>query len=129
MKAGTIIFPHQLFKQHPSLSKEREIFLIEDQLFFSGVQSLLQFHWKKLILHRASMQAYKRRLESQGYRVNYFEFENDLFQFLIYKKIEEIWFSDPENLRVKVMTNQLDRMGKEKLKQHLAIANRFLEEL
>jgi deoxyribodipyrimidine photolyase-related protein len=66
MKAATIIFPHQLFRQHPALSKEREIFLVEEQLFFSGVQSSLQFHKKKLILHRASMQAYKRRLESQG---------------------------------------------------------------
>jgi len=95
MKAGTIIFPHQLFRQHPALSKEREILLVEGQLFFSGVQSSLQFHQKKLMVHRASMQAYKNRLESQGYHVHYVDFRRDLFQSLLKKKIEEIWFSDP----------------------------------
>ena len=80
MKQATLIFPHQLFRHHPALSKEREIFLVEEPLFFSGVQSSLQFHKKKLMLHRASMQAYKKRLESQGYRVHYLEFESDLFQ-------------------------------------------------
>jgi predicted CopG family antitoxin len=40
------------------------------------------------------MQVYKKRLESQGFRVHSIEFENDLFQTLIKNKIEEIWFSD-----------------------------------
>ena len=95
MKPATLIFPHQLFKDHPALLKEREIFLVEESLFFSGVRSSLKFHRKKLILHRASMQAYKKKLESQGYRVHYIDFKNDLFQSLRQKKIEEIWFSDP----------------------------------
>lgn len=95
MKAATLIFPHQLFKDHPALSREREIFLVENQLFFSGVQSSLKFHKKKLMLHRASMQAYKKKLKSQNYHVHYIEFESDLFQSLIKNKIEEIWFSDP----------------------------------
>jgi hypothetical protein len=30
---------------------------------------------------------------------------------------------------MKVMINQIDRMGKERMKEHLAIANRFLERL
>jgi len=83
MKAASIIFPHQLFKKQPALSKGREIFLVEEPLFFTGIQSSLKFHKKKLVLHRASMQAYKKRLESQGYHVQYIEFENDLFQTLI----------------------------------------------
>jgi deoxyribodipyrimidine photolyase-related protein len=95
MKQATLIFPHQLFKDHPALSKEREIFLVEEQLFFSGVHSSLKFHKKKLMLHRASMQAYKKKLESQGYRVHVIDFKTDLFQFLRQKKVEEIWFSDP----------------------------------
>jgi len=70
MKPPTIIFPHQLFRQHPALSKEREIFLVEEPLFFSGF-----------------------------------------------------------NPRMKVMINQIDRVGKERMEEHLAIANRFLEEL
>ena len=105
MKTATIIFPHQLFKHHPALSKEREVFLVEEQLFFSGVQSSLQFHKKKLMLRRASMQVYKKRLESQGYRVHNIEF------------------------RMKVMIHQIDRMGKKRMEEHLAIGNRFLERL
>lgn len=34
-----------------------------------------------------------------------------------------------KNPRMKVMINQIDRMGKERMKEHLAIANRFLERL
>jgi deoxyribodipyrimidine photolyase-related protein len=106
MKAATLIFPHQLFNHHPAISKEREIFLVEEQLFFSGVQSSLKFHKKKLMLHRASMQAYKRKLESQGFRVRSIEFKSDLFQSLNKNKIEEIWFSDP-----------VDRLLESKLKR------------
>jgi deoxyribodipyrimidine photolyase-like uncharacterized protein len=40
------------------------------------------------MLHRASMQAYKKRLMSQGYRIHYIEFESDLFQF---RFVQEIW--------------------------------------
>lgn len=91
----TLIFPHQLFKNHPALSRERDIFLVEDQLFFAGIQFPLKFHKKKLMLHRASMQAYKKMLQSRGYRVHYIDFKNDLFQSLRQKKIEEIWLADP----------------------------------
>ena len=94
MKRATIIFPHQLFANHPAISREREIFLVEGQLFFSGGHLSLQFHKKKLVLHRASMQAYKKMLRSQGYRVHYIEFESDLFQSLIKHGIEEIWLAD-----------------------------------
>jgi len=34
-----------------------------------------------------------------------------------------------KNPRRKVMINQLDRMGRERMKQHLAIANSFLDQL
>jgi deoxyribodipyrimidine photolyase-related protein len=115
MKAGTIIFPNQLFSQHPALSKEREIFLVEEQLFFAGVRSSLRFHKKKLLLHRASMQAYKKMLESRGYRVHYIDFKNDLFQSLRRKKIEEIWFSDPVD---RLLESKLKR---EALKSGMAI--------
>jgi deoxyribodipyrimidine photolyase-related protein len=109
MKQATIIFPHQLFRQHPALLKEREIFLVEEPLFFSGVQSSLQFHKKKLMLHRASMQAYKKRLESQGYRLQYIDFENDPFQTLHRKKIEEIWLADPVD---RLLESRLNREAK-----------------
>jgi deoxyribodipyrimidine photolyase-related protein len=106
MNPATLIFPHQLFKHHPAISKANEIFIVEEQLFFSGVQSSLKFHKKKLMLHRASMQAYKRKLESQGFCVRSIEFKSDLFHSLIKNKIEEIWFSDP-----------VDRLLESKLKR------------
>lgn len=95
MKAAALIFPHQLFRQHPAVSKTREIFLLEEPRFFTGHPSSLRFHKKKLLLHRASMQAYKKVLESQGYRVRYIDFENDFFQSLEQEKIGEIWYLDP----------------------------------
>ncbi len=109
MKPATIIFPHQLFKHHPALSKGREIFLVEEQLFFSGAPSSLQFHKKKLMLHRASMQAYQRRLQSQGYHVHYVDFRKDLFQALRQKKIVEIWYSDPTD---KTLESRFERDAK-----------------
>jgi deoxyribodipyrimidine photolyase-related protein len=34
-----------------------------------------------------------------------------------------------KNPRMKVMINQMDRMGRERMREHLAIANHFLERL
>lgn len=42
MKAVTLIFPHQLFKQHPAVSSERKIFLIEEWLFFHQYKFIKQ---------------------------------------------------------------------------------------
>jgi deoxyribodipyrimidine photolyase-related protein len=109
MNDAALIFPHQLFKQHPALSKGRKIFLVEEPLFFTGAQSRLRFHKKKLLLHRASMQAYKTRLESQGYRVYYVDFRADLFDSLRRENIAEIWFADPVE---KVLGETLRRAAK-----------------
>lgn len=95
MKAATLIFPHQLFRHAPALSREREIFLVEEKLFFLGGRIPLKFHKKKLILHRASMKAYQKGLEFQGYRVHYMDLKTDPFEILSQKNIETIWFSDP----------------------------------
>ena len=100
MKSAALVFPHQLFGQHPAISRGRDTFLVEEQLLFSGVHSSLTFHKKKLALHRASMKAYQKKLESRGHRVQYIEFKKDLFQSLRQEKIEEIWFSDPVDRRL-----------------------------
>jgi len=65
--AVTIIFPNQLFEQHPALDKHRRVFLLEDDLFFE----YQPFHKMKLVLHRASMKFYHDYLVNQGYRVTY----------------------------------------------------------
>lgn len=69
MNAVTLIFPHQLFKQHPSVVKGRTIYLVEEWLFFHQYN----FHQQKIVLHRASMQFYKNYLEEQGFQVIYID--------------------------------------------------------
>lgn len=70
----SLIYPHQLFSQHPALDLAREIYLIEDPLFFGNDPHWpLLVHKQKLMLHRASMQAYAAELISQGYRVHVIE--------------------------------------------------------
>lgn len=69
MKKITLIFPNQLFEDHPCLHKEEPIWLVEDFLFFRQ----FRFHVQKLILHRASMQSYAQDLLSRGFTVCYIE--------------------------------------------------------
>lgn len=52
----SLIYPHQLFENHPAIQKGRDVYLIEDPLFFgTDSEQPLRFHAKKLMLHRASM--------------------------------------------------------------------------
>ena len=67
MKEVTIIFPHQLFKDHPAIQKGRKIYLVEEWLFFKQ----FNFHQKKLMLHRASMKAYEAWLTEGGHSITY----------------------------------------------------------
>ena len=73
MKA-LLIFPHQLFEQHPGFaSKPDLVVLSEDPLFFADKLCTINFHRQKLMLHRASMQHFADALRSQGHPVQYFE--------------------------------------------------------
>ena len=74
MTAATIIFPHQLFKNHPSIVTGQTIYLVEEWLFFKQYN----FHQQKLLLHRASMQHYLHYLVSQNFKVEYIECNNPL---------------------------------------------------
>ncbi len=59
-----LIYPHQLFHDHPALARDRAapVYLVEDPLFFSQYR----FHPLKIRYHRLSMAAYRRQLESEG---------------------------------------------------------------
>jgi len=50
----SLLFPHQLFEKNKALATGREVYLIEEFLFFNQYA----FHQQKLVLHRASMKAY-----------------------------------------------------------------------
>lgn len=77
MKTACIIFPHQLFKEHPAILQGAEVFLVEESLFFNHYV----FHKKKLLLHRASMKAYADFLETKKIKVRYIEAVNKLCDF------------------------------------------------
>ncbi len=99
MKQATVIFPHQLFESHPGLSCTPVVYLVEDQLFFSDYRRKIRFHKKKLVLHRASMMYFKKRLESRGFEVLYAAFKNDpgmkdFFQRLAGDGIRKIYICD-----------------------------------
>lgn len=66
---AVLIFPHQLFANHPAVKTADVCFVIEHPLFFQQYQ----FHKQKLVLHRASMKHYARGLEKQGHKVRYIE--------------------------------------------------------
>lgn len=77
MKIG-LIFPHQLFPDHPVLKHDCDkIYLVEDSLFFGDKHNPLKFHKQKLVLHRASMMAFKDELEEKGVTTSYIEYDED----------------------------------------------------
>jgi (6-4)DNA photolyase len=78
MDSVTVVFPHQLFRNNPCLKWDRIIYLVEDPWFFRDPVNLIKFHQQKLVLHRASMQAYREFLESRGYLVRYLEFTQEM---------------------------------------------------
>lgn len=71
----SLVFPHQLFSDHPALKKERPVLLVEDPLFFGDFRFPLAFHKQKLLLHRASMAAYMGELRKHGFEVDLVRYE------------------------------------------------------
>ncbi len=64
MHAG-LVYPHQLFSDHPALETAQLAVLVEDPLFFRQYR----FHVRKLIQHRASFLWYAEQLQRRGIRV------------------------------------------------------------
>ena len=66
----SLVYPHQLFAEHPALEPGRPVALIEDPLFFGTDPSWpLRVHQQKLVLHRASMLSYAAELKRRGWDV------------------------------------------------------------
>ncbi|WP_309744541.1 cryptochrome/photolyase family protein, partial [Chamaesiphon sp. OTE_20_metabat_361] len=64
---ASIVFPNQLFRQHPALLSGGIVYIVEEWLYFHQYN----FHQQKLLLHRATMRMYADRLSEQGYQVRY----------------------------------------------------------
>ncbi|MFM9067882.1 MAG: cryptochrome/photolyase family protein [Planctomycetota bacterium] len=111
---AALIYPHQLFPQHPAIGTAGLCFLIEDPLFFRQYR----FHAAKLVLHRASMQQYRAQLEKSGRRVVYVEAGQlpqtaDICPQLRAAKVTEVCLVDPSDdwllrrLRAACQTHQI----------------------
>jgi len=94
----SLIYPHQLFSEHPVVEAGRAIFLLEDPLFFgTDSEQPLRLHAKKLMLHRASMKHYAEGLEN----VTYVELperacrSDELLEEILPKEVSEICCVDP----------------------------------
>ena len=99
MKA-TFIFPNQLFPNHPSLSRSRKVFIIQDPLFFGDYKYKYRFHKNKILLHLLSIDAYHNELLSKGYDSNVITHENlysndYLINIIKSNNISHIHFCDP----------------------------------
>ena len=68
----TLIFPNQLFADHPALSPGRAVVLLEDPLLFgTDARWPLRVHRQRLLLHRASIKAYQQQLLARGFEVRH----------------------------------------------------------
>ena len=93
---AALVYPHQLFANHPALPGADVCLLVEDPLFFTQYR----FHCQKLILHRASMQRYADRLRRQRRHVRYVECRElastgDIAQVLRQLGVRHAQFTDP----------------------------------
>ncbi|MGJ8644368.1 MAG: cryptochrome/photolyase family protein [Luteolibacter sp.] len=109
MKSATLIFPHQLFDDHPALEKGRSIYLAEDPLIFGNDEHHpIAFHKQKLVLHRASMQAYTDELRAQGHPVNNIPHTSS-FQAALPDNLEELHIAEPHDF---ILEKRLHRFTK-----------------
>lgn len=91
MKDITLIFPDQLFLNHPCIHSEREIYLVEEFLFYK----VQPFHKQKLLLLRSAMRRYAKKLKHDHYKVHYIPSQElahrgSLFDMLGKKSIKTI---------------------------------------
>ena len=96
MNGVSLVFPHQLFEEHPALRKNQPVYLVEEFLFFRQYH----FHQQKLVFHRASMKAYEAHLQRKGFEVRYIEAKEtiadvrELLPSLSRQRVTNIYYSD-----------------------------------
>jgi deoxyribodipyrimidine photolyase-related protein len=110
---AALIYPHQLFPNHPAISQADLCVLIEEPLLFTQYR----FHAQKLVLHIASMDCYKRLLIQQGKHVQYVESREhtataDIVPFLKEMGVTQVQFVDLNDDWLKQrLTQALDGVG------------------
>jgi deoxyribodipyrimidine photolyase-related protein len=66
---AALIYPHQLFAEHPALAGVSRAVLVEEPLLFTHYR----FHRQKLVLHRATMKRFAAGLRRRQVKVHYVE--------------------------------------------------------
>ena len=74
MMSSVLVFPDQLFYDHPCIVAGRTVVLVEEERYFADLSAGIRFHKMKLMLHRASMREYALLLRSRGHDVRYEEY-------------------------------------------------------
>jgi deoxyribodipyrimidine photolyase-related protein len=92
---AALIYPHQLYDNHPALDAVKQVLFVEDPLYFRQYD----FHRQKLILHRASMKRYASALGSK-FQVRYIDAKQlqnsgDIVTLLKVWNIQSIQLVDP----------------------------------
>jgi len=111
-KTVLLVFPHQLFEDHPGLSRgPHRVALVEDNLFFGDVDHPACFHKQKLWFHRSTMKRYEQWLLDANFTVDYAEHvakDNTLRNFLqgVSGKAKTVIVSDPHD---HLLSRRLDR--------------------
>ncbi len=97
MNHATLAFPHQLFEHHPGVAHGRPIFLAEDPLIFGNDRHHpVAFHKQKLVLHRASIQAYAAELLADGHHVTHIPHTTS-YQNELPKSLTDLHLADPHD--------------------------------
>lgn len=94
-----LVYPHQLFGQHPALEEGRRIYLIEDPLFFGNDPHWpMAVHQQRLVLHRAAMKAWAEKREDchhvetpEGCEVD----SADLLERKLPRSVKRVVMADP----------------------------------
>lgn len=91
----TLIFPDQLFLKHPCIGSRRQIYLVEEFLFYK----VQPFHKQRLVLLRSAMQKYAEMLRKKGHEVIYIcskdlTYRGNLFDMLGKKAIKNIYIAE-----------------------------------
>jgi deoxyribodipyrimidine photolyase-related protein len=96
MTTVALVYPHQLFANHPAVKRDAEVWLIEDPLSFTQYD----FHRRKLAYHRLTMAVYADELRSAGHVVRLvaareLPHSQDLIPLLLAAGVTRVRYVDP----------------------------------
>lgn len=106
MKSAALVYPHQLWANHPAVDAASIVVVVEDPLFFTQYN----FHSNKLVLHRASMTEFIQHCEKLGKQVHRLEANkitcsSEVGAFLKSKKISKAFAVEPTDVWLKRRVN------------------------